>query len=47
MMPKLEVVGFLITLKRAMTAEKQHMNDVAKISDFVGAKGLFRTCCCQ
>jgi hypothetical protein len=41
MIPKHELTG--TTLKRAMTAEKQHMNNVAKTSDFVGAKGLFRT----
>jgi hypothetical protein len=34
-------------LNRAITAEKQHINNVANITDLVGMKGLFKTCCCQ
>ena len=33
------------TLNSAITAEKQHIKHVAKTTDLVGAKGLFRTCC--
>jgi hypothetical protein len=35
------------TLNSAITAAKQHMKHVAKTTDLVGAKGLFRTCCCK
>lgn len=35
------------TLNSAITAVKQHIKHVAKTTDLVGAKGLFRTCCCK
>lgn len=35
------------TLNIAMTAENQHMDNVANTCHFVAAKGLFRTCRCK